>query len=31
VGVADLTYVWTRAGFVYTAFVVDVFSRTIVG
>jgi len=29
--VADLTYVWTRAGFVYTAFVVDVFSRTIVG
>jgi putative transposase len=29
--VADLTYVWTRAGFVYTAFVVDVFSRAIVG
>ncbi len=29
--VADLTYVWTRTGFVYTAFVVDVFSRTIVG
>jgi putative transposase len=29
--VADLTYVWTRAGFVYTAFVVDVFSRVIVG
>ena len=28
--VADLTYVWTRAGFVYTAFVVDVFSRAIV-
>ena len=29
--VADLTYVWTRTGFVYTAFVVDVFSRAIVG
>ena len=29
--VADLTYVWTRAGFCYTAFVVDVFSRRIVG
>jgi len=29
--VADLTYVWTRAGFVYTAFVTDVFSRAIVG
>ncbi len=29
--VADLTYIWTRAGFVYTAFVVDVFSRAIVG
>jgi transposase InsO family protein len=29
--VADLTYAWTRAGFVYTAFVVDVFSRAIVG
>jgi Transposase and inactivated derivatives len=29
--VADLTYVWTRAGFVYTAFVIDVFSRAIVG
>jgi putative transposase len=29
--VADLTYVWTRAGFVYTAFIVDVFSRAIVG
>ena len=29
--VADLTYVWTRAGFVYTAFVVDAFSRAIVG
>lgn len=28
---ADLTYVWTRAGFVYTAFIVDAFSRTIVG
>jgi putative transposase len=29
--VADLTYVWTVAGFCYTAFVVDVFSRRIVG
>jgi putative transposase len=29
--VADLTYVWTRAGFVYAAFVVDAFSRAIVG
>jgi len=29
--VADLTYVWTRAGFVYTAFVTDVLSRAIVG
>jgi putative transposase len=29
--VADLTYVWTRAGFVYVAFVIDVFSRYIVG
>jgi len=29
--VADLTYVSTRAGFVYAAFVVDVFSRRIVG
>ena len=29
--VADLTYVWTRAGFAYAAFVVDVFSRRIVG
>jgi putative transposase len=29
--VADLTYVWTRAGFCYTAFVVDAFSRAIVG
>ncbi|MBA2632493.1 MAG: IS3 family transposase, partial [Chloroflexi bacterium] len=29
--VADLTYVWTRAGFGYTAFVVDAFSRRIVG
>jgi putative transposase len=29
--VADLTYVWTRAGFVYAAFVVDAFSRSIVG
>ncbi len=29
--VADLTYVWTRAGFVYVAFVTDAFSRYIVG
>ncbi|WP_238789169.1 IS3 family transposase [Rothia dentocariosa] len=29
--VADITYVRTRAGFVYTAFVTDVFSRKIVG
>jgi putative transposase len=29
--VADLTYVWTRSGFVYTAFVVDAFSRAIIG
>jgi putative transposase len=29
--VADLTYVWTVRGFVYTAFVVDAFSRAIVG
>ena len=29
--VADLTYVWTRSGFVYTAFIVDAFSRAIVG
>src|SRR5208282_1814640 len=29
--VADLTYVWTWSGFVYTAFVTDVFSRFIVG
>jgi putative transposase len=29
--VADLTYVWTRTGFVYTAFVIDAFSRAIVG
>ncbi len=29
--VADLTYVKTRAGFVYAAFVIDVFSRRIVG
>jgi putative transposase len=28
---ADLTYVWTVRGFVYTAFVVDAFSRRIVG
>jgi putative transposase len=29
--VADLTYVWTRGGFCYTAFVIDAFSRRIVG
>jgi transposase InsO family protein len=29
--VADLTYVATWAGFVYVAFIIDVFSRTIVG
>jgi transposase InsO family protein len=29
--VADLTYVATWAGFVYIAFVIDVFSRAIVG
>jgi len=29
--VADLTYVATRNGFMYTAFVIDVFSRMIVG
>jgi putative transposase len=29
--VADLTYVKTHAGFVYTAFIIDVFSRFIVG
>ena len=29
--VADLTYVWTRAGFCYTAFVIDAFSRRILG
>ena len=29
--VADLTYVWTRAGFVYVAFIIDAFSRYIVG
>lgn len=28
---ADLTYVWTVRGFVYTAFIVDAFSRAIVG
>ena len=28
---ADLTYVWTWAGFVYVAFVVDVYSRRILG
>jgi transposase InsO family protein len=30
-GVADLTYVWTVRGFVYTAFVIDAFSRAIIG
>jgi putative transposase len=29
--VADFTYTWTLAGFVYTAFYVDVFSRRILG
>jgi putative transposase len=29
--VADITYVWTIGGFCYTAFIVDVFSRRIVG
>ncbi len=29
--VADLTYVWTRAGFCYTAFIIDAFSRRIAG
>ena len=29
--VADLTYVWTTAGFCYAAFVIDAFSRRIVG
>ncbi|MBM0242802.1 DDE-type integrase/transposase/recombinase [Corynebacterium macginleyi] len=29
--VADITYVRTRKGFVYTAFVTDVYSRWIVG
>lgn len=28
---ADLTYIWTRAGFAYAAFLVDAFSRAIVG
>jgi putative transposase len=29
--VADLTYVWTSSGFVYSAFIVDAFTRAIVG
>jgi putative transposase len=29
--VCDFTYVWTTAGFVYVAFVIDIFSRRIVG
>lgn len=29
--VADFTYTWTLAGFVYTSFVVDVYSRRILG
>jgi putative transposase len=29
--VADLTYVWTASGFCYVAFIIDVFSRRIVG
>ena len=28
---ADFSYVWTLAGFVYVAFVVDVYSRRILG
>ena len=28
---ADFSYVWTLVGFVYVAFVVDVFSRRILG
>ncbi len=28
---ADFTYVWTLAGFVYVSFLVDVFSRRILG
>ncbi|OBA30871.1 integrase [Gordonia sp. 852002-51296_SCH5728562-b] len=31
VWVADFTYVWTLAGFVYVAFLVDVYSRRILG
>jgi hypothetical protein len=31
VGVADFTYVWTLAGFVYVSFVTDVYSRRILG
>jgi len=29
--VADFTYNWTLAGFIYTAFRIDVFSRRILG
>ena len=29
--VADVTYVWTRGGFCYAAFIIDAFSRRIVG
>ncbi|OPX05481.1 integrase, partial [Gordonia sp. i37] len=29
--VADFPYVWTLAGFVYVSFLVDVFSRRILG
>lgn len=29
--VCDFTYVWTKLGFLYVSFVVDVFSRRIVG
>ena len=29
--VADITYVWTRSGYVYVAFVIDVYARMIVG
>src|SRR5680860_772407 len=31
VSIRPYTYVWTLVGFVYTAFVIDVFSRRIVG
>ena len=31
IGCADITYVKTRAGWAYVAFIIDVFSRIIVG